>query len=86
MRSIVDQNSDFQIAKISDRRNGQALNYQIEDKSKKPGQKGFVVNRCDTLGEARTVLGLNRPIKQTGELTKPKSAYPEQQSGYSRKR
>ena len=82
MRTVIDHNETFQIVKFSDRK-GNLLGYQVENLTQKPGSENYVTKKCGTLGAARRASGLvpMAPVK----ITPPKSAYPEQQSGFSRR-
>ena len=80
MRTIIDQNERFAVAKVSN--NGSVIEYQVCDKEVHAGHKGFVIDRTRQLAKAREIAGIRHT--GNGSETKPKSAYPEQQTGYKK--
>jgi hypothetical protein len=81
MRRVIDQNEKFEIAKLVSAR-GEFIEYQVCDKSIPSGHKGFVVDRTRIAAKAREAAGIAH--KGSGKETLPKTAYPEQQTGYKK--
>ena len=81
MRVVVDKNkkTGVQVTKLVTPK-GVVQGYNLEDTTKNPGTEGFVIGNTQTLGEARQFAAIKRINKS--EETLPKSAYPEQQTGY----
>ncbi len=83
MRTIVDKNkiAGLQVAKLTNPR-GEILGYNVEDTNLPVGSRGFVIQTVQSLALARMIAEIT-PNAPTIE-TKPKTAYPEQQTGYRR--
>lgn len=81
MRTVIDHNDTFQIVKLSNRKG--TFGYQVENLTQIPGSENYITKKCNTLDEARKASGLV-PLAPVN-ITLPKSAYPEQQTGFSRK-
>ena len=83
MRNVVDRNKEtgLQIVKLT-KPSGDLVHYNVENTNEKPGTSDFVVAVKPSLKSAREAAGINiiPPEKQT----LPKSAYPEQQTGFKR--